>query len=325
MSKLLGNRKNLEYLKDAARSNRLSHAYIISGEEGKGKKTFAGHIARTLLCENMTVSFTPCGGCAACIRSMSGNHPDIKKVTHIKESVLSVDEVREQIVNDIYIKPYYGPYKIYIVNDAHLIQEEGQNALLKTIEEPPEYAIILLLTNNGDALLDTIRSRCIRLDMEALDTSILENELIKRGVASGDAQAVASYCGGNLGEALRISETAENGEFIKETADFLFNIKSKDAAQISEESKKLGEYPAGQALELFRKWYRDVLLCKASKNDKLYFPKRKTDVKKAAFDFSWEGLNNIFTDIDEAEERLKFSVKAEAVYETLLLRIRRNG
>ncbi|MCF0143171.1 MAG: DNA polymerase III subunit delta, partial [Parasporobacterium sp.] len=181
--KLLGNQNNLKHLTEAACRGKLSHAYIIAGADGSGKKTFADLIARTLLCnENTDFSRSePCGHCSACTKTSSGNHPDLIWVTHEKPRLISVGEVREQIVGPMKIIPYYGPKKIFIVPDAHLMNENAQNALLKTIEEPPEYGLIFLLVNNADYLLDTIRSRCLRLDMELLGTETVLSELVKRG------------------------------------------------------------------------------------------------------------------------------------------------
>ena len=106
----------------------------------------AGLFAKTLQCE--AGGTDPCGTCRSCIQCDSGNQPDIIWVTHEKPTVISVDDIREQVNNDIIIKPYSSRYKIYIIPEAELMNPQAQNALLKTIEEPPEYAITMLLTNN---------------------------------------------------------------------------------------------------------------------------------------------------------------------------------
>lgn len=326
MNALLGNRKNLDYLNEAAKSDHLSHAYMISGDKGMGKKTFAAFAAETLLCENRkrTEGFAPCGRCAACVKSMSGNHPDIIRVTHKKENLLSVDEVREQLVNDISVKPYYGPYKIYIISDAHLMQEEGQNALLKTIEEPPAYALIFILTDNGDIFLDTIKSRCIRLDMEALDKKEIEGQLRAAGADAEKASEIAAFTEGNLGLALKLAKDGEGPELIENVTSTLLHLESLDALEIFKTAQSFSEKNEDEILETMKKWFRDVLVIKAEGGSSLYFPRYEMELLRQAERLSFESLNNIFLDIDEAADRLKFSVKPEAVYETLLLRIRRN-
>ena len=180
LQEILGNQLHIKHLKEAERLGRLPHAYIINGAQGSGKKTFARYLAAALLCEK-GIREGPCGVCPSCVKAATHNHPDIIWTVHEKPSVLSVREIREQVVNTTDIAPYYGPYKIYIINDAKLLNEHGQNALLKTIEEPPPYVLVLILTDNAGALLDTIRSRCIRLDMEALDRTEIERVLTEEG------------------------------------------------------------------------------------------------------------------------------------------------
>ena len=179
LKKILGNRHNIEHFKEAVRKGKVSHAYIIDGPEGIGKKTFAGYIAAALLCEK-GIEEGPCMVCGSCVKADTHNHPDIIWVEHDKPTVLSIDEIRQQVIDTVDIVPYYGPYKIYIIKDAQLLNDNGQNALLKTLEEPPEYALFFLLTDNYDRLLDTIKSRCMKLRMEPLDQEIIIRELGKK-------------------------------------------------------------------------------------------------------------------------------------------------
>ena len=325
--RVLGNRKNLEYLSEAAKSGRLSHAYMICADKGMGKKTFAENAAAALLCERLgeNADFAPCGRCAACKRSLSGNHPDIIKITHAKDSVLSADEIRDQLVNDIYIKPYYGPYRIYIAADACLMQPEGLNAILKTIEEPPAYAVVFLLADNADMMPDTIKSRCVRLDMEALSDEAITAQLSAKGAGAKEARRTAAYSAGNLGLALKIYEDKEYGALIEYVSDILSDIKAKDAAALFETAETLSKYEAADIPDIIRRWYRDVLVLKAAKGRRLYFADKEAVLRQRAARLSYEDINNIFTELGEAQMRLKFNVNPRAVYETLLLRIRRNG
>ena len=101
----------------------------------------------------------------SCRQAINGNQPDIIRVTHEKPNSISVDDIREQVNNDIVIRPYSSKYKVYIIADADKMTVQAQNALLKTIEEPPSYAVIMLLTENAEALLPTIRSRCVMMKL----------------------------------------------------------------------------------------------------------------------------------------------------------------
>ena len=148
---IIGHEEIIRHLKNAIQTEKVSHSYIFTGDPGSGKKLLAGTYAMTLQCEEGGTE--PCGHCDSCKKAIGKNHPDIIMVTHEKPNVITIDEIREQIINDVDIKPYCSPYKIYIVANAELMNPQAQNALLKTIEEPPEYAVIMLLTSNIDALL----------------------------------------------------------------------------------------------------------------------------------------------------------------------------
>ena len=144
---IVGHEQIVTHLKSAMKLGKVSHAYILSGEKGCGKKLLADVFAETLQCEKGGTE--PCGSCHSCVQARSGNHPDIIHLMHEKPNSISVDDVRQQIVNDVLVKPYSGKYKIYIVPDAEKMTAAAQNALLKTIEEPPAYAVILLLANTS--------------------------------------------------------------------------------------------------------------------------------------------------------------------------------
>lgn len=132
--------------------------------------------------------------CHACRQVLSGNHPDLIYVTHEKPASIGVDEIREQINNTIMIRPYSSYYKIYIVDEAEKMTVQAQNALLKTIEEPPSYAVILLLTTNQDAFLPTILSRCVQLKLKPLRDSVVKEYLIQSlKVEEAQAEIYAAF------------------------------------------------------------------------------------------------------------------------------------
>ena len=132
---ILGHEQIKEHFKNAVETGKVSHAYILSGEAGMGRKSLANAFALSLLCEKGKPE--PCMQCHACRQVLSGNHPDLIYVTHEKPASIGVDEIREQINNTIMIRPYSSYYKIYIVDEAEKMTVQAQNALLKTIEEPP--------------------------------------------------------------------------------------------------------------------------------------------------------------------------------------------
>ena len=167
----------IQYIKNAVNQGKVSHAYILNGQRGAGKKMLANLFAQTLQCE--AGGDEPCYECHSCRQATSANHPDIIRVTHEKPNSISVDDIRVQINEDIQVKPYSGKYKIYIVPDADMMTVQAQNALLKTIEEPPAYAVIFLLTENADSLLPTICSRCVMLKLRNIKDTLVKTYLME--------------------------------------------------------------------------------------------------------------------------------------------------
>ena len=176
---VLGHEQAVNSLQNAIMLGKVSHAYIINGEDGAGKKTLAEAFAMTLQCEKGTKD--ACLSCHSCKQAMTRNQPDIIYLKPEKENLISVSDIRQQVNADVAIKPYSSRYKIYIINHAERMNEAAQNAILKTIEEPPEYVVILLLTTNAQMLLPTIRSRCITIEVRPVSDEIVKNYLMENG------------------------------------------------------------------------------------------------------------------------------------------------
>ena len=144
------------------------------------------------------------------ILKLGKNHPDIIRVTHEKPNTIGVDDIRNQVNNDIVIKPYKGPKKIYIINEAEKMNVAAQNALLKTLEEPPEYGVILLLTTNVEAMLQTIVSRCIVLTMKPVADDVVQNYIMKEyHVPDYKAAVCAAFARGNIGKARQLASSED--------------------------------------------------------------------------------------------------------------------
>ena len=175
---IIGQEQIKEHLQNAIAAGKVSHAYIINGEKSSGKEFIAKVFAMALQCEKKEAE--PCQECHSCKQALSDNHPDIIRVTHEKPNTISVDDIRAQVNNDVAIKPYSGSYKIYIINEAEKMTPQAQNAILKTLEEPPEYAVILLLTTNVNLLLPTILSRCVVLNMKPVADELVRKYLMEQ-------------------------------------------------------------------------------------------------------------------------------------------------
>ena len=194
---IVGNEQIIEHLQNAISMGKVSHAYIINGPQLSGKMMIAEAFARALQCEKEGTD--GCGECKSCHQADDHNHPDIIYVSHEKPNNISVDDIRTQLNNDIVIKPYSSKYKIYIVDEAEKMNQQAQNALLKTIEEPPAYAVIMLLTTNADSFLQTIRSRCITLNMKSVKDEVIKAYLMnEKHIPDYQADISAAFAQANI-------------------------------------------------------------------------------------------------------------------------------
>lgn len=317
------------HFKNAIKLNRISHAYILNGERGMGKKTVARAFSMTLMCESHGES--PCMKCHACKQIMTDNNPDVRWVTHDKPNVISVDEVRRQINTDVQIKPYSSNYKIYIVDDADKMNQAAQNALLKTIEEPPSYVVILLLTVNKDMLLSTILSRCVSMELRPLGKQQVERYLVeKAGIVDYKAREVSDFAGGNIGKAIRLASSDDFMELKESVVRVAKNIGKMTTGDINGAIKEISLYKENieEYLDLLFTWYRDVLIYKSCSekcvniNEKIIFADYIKQIKQQSEDCSYEAIERIFMELDGINGKLRVNVNFEMVMELLLLTIR---
>lgn len=317
-----------EHMQSAIKLGKVSHAYIINGGLGSGKKMLAGIFAKTLQCENMEETVNPCNKCHSCIQADSGSQPDIIWVKHEKPTSIGVDDVRDQIISDMQIKPYSSRYKIYIIDEAEKLTVAAQNALLKTIEEAPLYAIIILLTNNIDKMLQTIQSRCIVLNVKPVrEHDILDYLMNELKLDKQKADFCMDFAQGNLGKAIRLATSDEYRE-IKENVvkimrhlremsvdDMLFAIKNMELYKL-----KISDY-----IDLMMMWYRDVLMLKVSNNPgRLMFKEYYSDIRKQSSHISYEGIEKVLKSMDKAKVRLEANVSFDIAMELMLLTMKEN-
>lgn len=323
---IVGHEKIIKHLKNAIKSDKVSHAYIFNGEKGSGKKTLADAFATALQCEGTETD--PCLECSSCKKANSKNHPDIIYVTHEKPNTMSIDEIRSQVTEDVAIKPYIGPYKVYIVADAQMMTLQAQNALLKTIEEPPAYAVILLLTNNANALLPTIASRCVALMLKPAPDNLVKDYLMdKLKVPNYQADIDASLAQGNIGRATDIATQGGHAELAQKAMQALRRGQDMELheavamiKELTRDKETIYDY-----LDLFLLWFKDVLLYKATRDiDGLVFKNERNYIEKRAKNSSYEGLEAILEAIERAKVRLRMNVNFDLVMELLFMTIREN-
>ena len=176
-----------------------SHAYLLEGPDGIGKKSFAMAAACTMLC---TAQEKPCFACAACRKVLEGVHPDVH-IIKPEKNIFKVDLVR-QVISTVYETPYEGGAKIYVIQDFHLANEQAQNALLKTLEEPPASVVFFLLAENSLQLLPTVRSRCRKLRLNGFDKQLILQQLERLFPQNSRNEQAARESGGNIGTAIAL-------------------------------------------------------------------------------------------------------------------------
>lgn len=326
-SDIVGQEQLKEHLQNAIELNKVSHAYIINGERNSGKEFIAKVFAMSLQCENRKNS-EPCGECHSCKQALSGNHPDIIFVSHEKPNVIGVDDIRGQINGDVVIKPYQGPKKIYIMNEGEKMTVQAQNALLKTLEEPPEYAVILILTTNVDSLLPTILSRCVILNMKpAKDAQIKEFLMREMQIPDYKADICVAFARGNVGKARLLAKSEEFDKVKEEAITLLKNIYDMEIHEIVVAIKKITEYKfeINDYLDILAIWYRDVLLFKATHDvNGLIFREEIQYIRKVADRSTYEGIETIIEALEKSKQRLNANVNFDLTMELLLLTIKEN-
>ena len=280
--------------------------------------------AMTLQCE--AGGTEPCQKCDSCKKALGKNHPDIIMVNHEKPGTISIDEIREQVIHDVAIKPYSSPHKVYIIPDAEMMTVQAQNALLKTIEEPPEYAVIMLLTSNVDALLPTIQSRCVRLDLKVVDDSLVKKYLMERlHVPDYQAEIDASFAQGSIGRAKEAATSEEFSRMTEKALKILKYVNTMEVYELSDEIKALSDEKQNISdyLDIFQFWFRDVLMFKATQEvDNLVFKQEINYIKEQASQRSYENLEKILEALEKTKVRLRANVNFELALELLFLTIR---
>lgn len=324
---IIGQEQLKEHLKNALSGRKVSHAYIINGEKSSGKEFIAKVFAMALQCERG--GDDPCQECHSCKQALSGNQPDIIRVTHEKPNSISVDDIRAQVNNDVAIKPYSSPYKVYIVNDAEKMTAQAQNAILKTLEEPPEYAVILLLTTNLNSLLPTILSRCVVLNMKPVADELIKKYLMEQlQIPDYKAEVCVAFARGNVGRAKALASSEDFENVKAEALSLLKYIQDMELYEIVAAIKKIGEYKldVNDYLDIMAIWYRDVLLFKATSDaNTLVFRDEIQAIRKVADRSSYEGIENVIKALDKAKMRLKANVNFDLTMELLMLEIKENG
>lgn len=319
---ILGNEKIRHHLRESIIKKSISHAYILAGDKGIGKSKIAREFAMELICEK----HTGCGECPACRQFLADAYPDFFYMDAEGKESIGIDRIRENIVNDVSIRPYHGKVKIYIIDEADKMTVGAQNALLKTIEEPPEYVVILLLVRNMSLLLETIRSRCIKLLLSAVSNDRIKSWLVEKGISEDVATVVASYSNGAPGIAKVMAESEDFAGMYNQNVEFLKKISEASINDIllfiEELKKRTGGFK--DFINFLRLWYRDICILKLTKKmDNLVFIREEGIILRLSREYTLKKINSIIDLIDETETRLNSNVSGDTVMELLFIGLRK--
>lgn len=205
---IIGNEKAKQILLKTVKNKTVLHSYMFIGNEGIGKSLIAKQFAKMILCENFNEqNLEPCGKCKSCIEFDGDNNPDFKCIEP-DGKIIKVEQIRE-MQSKIIEKPIISNKKVYVINDADLMRTEAQNCFLKTLEEPPEFVVIILIVNNESKILPTIKSRCMKIQFSKIDDEDIKSYLKNNYQINNINQNILNMCDGSIGKAIIVQNRLE--------------------------------------------------------------------------------------------------------------------
>ena len=299
-----------ERLAAALNQDTVSHAYLFEGIEGVGKHTMARAFIKALLCTEPQAQHMPCGHCVSCRTLDSGNHPDVSWIRRERgKNSLGIRPIREQLVADVRTQPYQSAYKVYVVEDADLMTPEAQNALLKTLEEPPSYVVIILLASTGTGFLPTILSRVITIRFQPLPADIISNALVERlGMNAEQAAVTAALSRGSLGYALQLAGSQAFNALRAELTDILTELPHMKPAQILALADFFERNKDRQdtVFSLIKLWYRDLLMYRSTHDETALITRDAAETIRAlSASYTTEEVLKLFSNVQKAEDAIR--------------------
>ena len=271
-----GNTPLVEQLRRSAASGRSSHAYLFLGGAGAGKRLIANTFAKALQCEGEK---RPCDSCKSCHAFNHGNHPDVIYFQPLKNGkTYTIEDVREQLLETVDLKPFQYEKKIYIIEKADTLNIQSQNALLKTLEEPPAHAVFLLLAERAEAFLPTILSRVVVMKIRPLSAETIADYLMQAGHLAEESHILSAYAQGRIGQALELVEDEGFREMRQDILGKLEALPSMSEGEAYLLAKDLEGYKNDlRFLDIMELWYRDLLTAKCLREEGYLIQRDKKD------------------------------------------------
>jgi DNA polymerase III subunit delta' len=319
-SQIVGHQKQMKIVRQGLSHGRLHHAYLFVGLEGVGKKTIALGLAKAIHCSAATGDF--CGECANCARIQDGNHPDVRIIEPlVGKKEISIQQIRD-LEKDLNFRSFSGKRKIAIVDPATLMNLSAQNSLLKTLEEPPQHSLLILIASNGGALLPTLRSRCLRVAFGPLARDLISGFLVShRGLETEPAELLAAMSMGSLGAVLGIN-TADLLERRREWMQLISNLGAGDyrAAINAAEGLASNKEDFLRFLEWIESWLRDLVVYGVTRNqENLINIDMLTQIKNQSATSDFECLFSRMAEAKAAVSGIQRNLNRRMVLEDLLM------
>ena len=271
-----GNTPLVEQLRRSAASGRSSHAYLFLGGAGAGKRLIANTFAKALQCEGEK---RPCDSCKSCHAFNHGNHPDVIYFQPLKNGkTYTIEDVREQLLETVDLKPFQYEKKIYIIEKADTLNIQSQNALLKTLEEPPAHVVFLLLAERAETFLPTILSRVVVMKIRPLSAETIADYLMQAGHLAEESHILSAYAQGRIGQALELVEDEGFREMRQDILGKLEALPSMSEGDAYLLAKDLEGYKNDlRFLDFMELWYRDLLTAKSLREEGYLIQRDKKD------------------------------------------------
>lgn len=278
---LLGNEQLKENLAHSVQRGHVSHFYLISGPVGSGRHTLAKLLAAAILCRSGS---RPCMNCVICRRVLADTHPDFIIVDDPEKKTVTVDLIR-QARADIYVRPNESDYKIYLFPRAQDMGLPGQNALLKVLEEPPEYGVFILIIDNPERLLPTVRSRCTELKLSALPEPVIRRQLEKvfPGRPAEEISAAIARSGGFLGQAQEL--LSENAAVPPQTAALVSALCGRNHLELIQTMVPMEKWKRDALASMLQSWLElaeEALACRCGSQPLTRMAKQLSDCRSAS-------------------------------------------
>lgn len=321
---IVGQEKAVNILLKSLKEDKVSPSYIFIGSEGVGKKFTAIEFAKTINCINLNNNLESCDTCNTCNKINKQCCPDLKIVEPIKGSI-RIEQIRE-LRREIDLKPFENRKKIYIIENAEKMTIEASNCLLKPIEEPPDYAILILICMNIDSILPTIISRCQLIKFRLIDSSKIRKILLKKiDLEESKAELVSRLAQGSIGRAFKLISDKEYFDRREKLLDYLTKIlpgKYDSNFFINIEKILTDISEMDEILEIILLWYRDILVVKKLGDQKYIVNSDKVEaLNEKSRVYSQKILIDILDYIEQIQEFIKKNINRRLVSERLYLKM----